>query len=645
MTQLHEDFSHVPANVMAEINAKIGEEVRRELSRRGLFKNGIIGASALIGVGLLSSCKTPGTDSRLADTDGSLPADAVIPLGPFKIGGKSFYRDFELIKLQTPITIDPAQDLAGFKTQATTRGRAVGGVLKFWLSATPEKPYELFAELFEKRTTFPVFQPGIGPVIVFQHPHVINVLEQCNTFTVDPYSPMMRIATSGNFFPAPQGKTPRGTNAGGYYAHYMLGTDDNELYAPDSMISRFCVHPDDMKMLRGMIRKICERLVSGVSRGDTFDVVTTIARFAPVLVVAEYVGLPSYEKNGVGGTGAFEIDHLKAGQTFKIDADLKKRFKFQTITEGVVPSHQDMYEWVVDAFRNIFNNFERDQNFADLGLKATEKLLAWSGKVISVFKGRIKAGNKLGGPKVPDTTITRLIKLQEDAKADPQTWAAKFNITTDELRVRTADDRVQTNAFGVFVGAIANPEEANARIIDSILKVKEGAIKTKNGSYPEARALAEAANDLTSDVSKLSKYAIELLRLTSQGEILLRACVSDTTLGGVPIKAGTTVFAAHGAAMRDDQVIDDPLLLDVERDPKEKVPVLPNETRPGERPQSTIYLHHGYGRHKCLGRYASEMTMAEVLRAVLRLGDIERVSKFELDAQNLYATKLLVKVN
>jgi cytochrome P450 len=174
--------------------------------------------------------------------------------------------------------------------------------------------------------------------------------------------------------------------------------------------------------------------------------------------------------------------------------------------------------------------------------------------------------------------------------------------------------------------------------------MKEGTIKTKNGSYQEARTLAEAANNLDDDISKLSKYAIELLRLTPQGEVLLRACVADAAVGGVPIKAGTTVFNAHGAAMRDDLVIADPLQFDVDRDPKEKVPVLPKETRQGERPQSTIYLHHGYGRHKCLGRYASEMTMVEVLRAVLRLGDIERGSKFELDPQNLYATKLLVKV-
>lgn len=648
MDQLHEDFSNVPSRLMEEINAEIDADVRCELSRRGLIRNGLVGASAFMGMGLLASCKPRLDDgSGLRDaTTGPLPADAVVPLGPFKIGGTSFYRDFELIKLQTPITIDPAVDPVEFKKQATVRGKAVGGVLKFWLSASPEKPYELFAELFDKRSTVPVFQPGIGPVIVFQHSHVIEVLEKCNSFTVDPYAPTMQTATSGNFYPAAAGKLPTGTTAGGFFGHYMLGTDNNGLYVADSQISRFVVKPTDIKMLQKMIRKICEGLVKGVKVGQDFDVVSTIARFAPVLVVAQYIGLPSYSKAGEGGAGAWEIDQLKAGQTFKIDQDLKNRFKFQTLTDGVVPTQQDLYEWVVDAFRNTFNNFEKNPQYVDLGLKATEKLLAWSMKVISVYKGRIKAGNKPGSDKVPDTMITRLIQLQLDAKADPATWAKKFNVTEEELRVRTGDDRVQMNSFGAFVGAVANPEEANARIIDTILKVKEGIIQARKGSYGEAQSLAKAANRLSDDTSALNKYVIELLRLTPQGEILLRACVADAVIGGVPIKAGSTVFNAHGAAMRDDMVIAEPLMLDVSRDPMEKVPTLPNETRAGERPQSTIYLHHGYGRHKCLGRYASEMTMTEVFRAVLRLGDIERVpgTKFELDAQNLYASKLMVKV-
>jgi cytochrome P450 len=647
MTQLHEDFSHVPAGLMEEINHEIAADIRREFSRRGLLRNGLVGAGAFMSMSLLQACKPREEASGLRDATGAgLPADAVIPLGPFKITGKSFYKDVGLIVAQTPITADVAKDPVEFKKQATVRGKAVGGVLKFWMSATPEKPYEMFAEMFARQKDTPVFQPGIGPVVVFQHPHVIDVLERCETFTVDPYAPMMQIATSGHHYPAPAGKTPRGTNAGGYYNHYMLGTDSPDLYPVDSMISRYVVKPDDIKMLRRMVRDICERSLAGIKSGDTFDVITTVGRLAPVLVVSEYLGLPSFAKAGAGGKGAWNVDNLKAGGSFDIDKDMTNRFKFQTITKGTVPTHQDMYEWVRDAFRNIFNNFERNQQFADAGLAASEKLLAWSAKVISVYKYRIQAGNALGSDKVPDTMITRLIKLQLDAKADPQQWAEKFNISVDELRVRTADDRVQVNAFGAFVGAVANPEEANGRIIDGILRVKEGLIDTKNGSYAEARRLAQAASSLSSDMSKLDKYAIELLRLQPQGEILLRACTKDSTIGGVPVRAGTTVFNAHGAAMRDANVIDDPLSLDITRDPMEKVPSLPKESRPGERPQSTIYLHHGYGRHKCLGRYASEITMSEVLRAVLRLGDIERVpgTKFELDKDNLYATSLQVKV-
>ena len=66
--------------------------------------------------------------------------------------------------------------------------------------------------------------------------------------------------------------------------------------------------------------------------------------------------------------------------------------------------------------------------------------------------------------------------------------------------------------------------------------------------------------------------------------------------------------------------------------------------RAREAPQSRTYLQHGFGRHKCLGRYASEVTMRESLRALLRLGPWERRSPLRFDAQGLYAESLRVGV-
>jgi cytochrome P450 len=93
--------------------------------------------------------------------------------------------------------------------------------------------------------------------------------------------------------------------------------------------------------------------------------------------------------------------------------------------------------------------------------------------------------------------------------------------------------------------------------------------------------------------------------------------------------------------MRDPEVVADPLVFDIERD-ETVANHLEGQQRANEAPQSQLYLQHGYGRHKCLGRYASELTMRESLRAVLRLGNLERRSELEMDDQGLYAVSLRV---
>jgi hypothetical protein len=377
-----------------------------------------------------------------------------------------------------------------------------------------------------------------------------------------------------------------------------------------------------------------------------------------------YLGLPAYFP-GTDGVGAYRVKgannaFLKAGQEFDIDPEMAARFKFQKISKGIVPTPEDLYLWIKNAFRNIFNNFGKETDFyqawANDGLEASEKLLAWSAQVIKYYKGIMKNnGGKVGTGSVPDTMITRLIKLQIEALSSPAKtaeFARMFDCSEADLKVRLADDRIQVNAFGCFVGAVANPEEANARIIDGILRLKEAAadpskMKIKNGSYAELREACLAANDVRSDMSLINKYALELLRLTPQGEILLRLCVNDTELRsmpGVKFAKGQLIFNAHGAAMRDPNVLDDPLAFDVKRNDQTKAYSYQGDGREKEAPQSVVYLQHGYGRHKCLGRYASEMTMEEVVRAVVRLGDLERAGDLKMYDNNLYAESLKVKV-
>jgi cytochrome P450 len=248
--------------------------------------------------------------------------------------------------------------------------------------------------------------------------------------------------------------------------------------------------------------------------------------------------------------------------------------------------------------------------------------------------------------------LTRLIRMQlqlaSDGGALEQDLARVFGgpIPDGELARRLSDSMIRSNVFAAAVGALVNPQEATTRIVDGMLQLKDGVIAAAAGSeYDEAVRLAhvdEKDPEYPSSMEKLRRFALEALRLNPQGEVLLRLCVQDTAeVAGVPIKRGTPVFVGYAGAMRDPDAIDRPLTFDIGRD-EQLAGYLATRERAREAPQSQVYLQHGYARHKCLGRYASEITMRESLRAVLRLGSLERRSALELDEQKLYAGHLRV---
>jgi hypothetical protein len=196
--------------------------------------------------------------------------------------------------------------------------------------------------------------------------------------------------------------------------------------------------------------------------------------------------------------------------------------------------------------------------------------------------------------------------------------------------------------MGTIVGAIAGQEEATCRVIDSLMRLKDGEYRTtgsasaRYGSFTEATELAVnvlSGRSVAESRRTLYKYFQEALRLQPQGEVLARKCVSEGAriADSRPIAAGTFVFAAHGSAMRD--VPDaDAFILD----------------RPREH-----YLQYGWSRHTCLGQHVSPVIIVETMIAILGLQDLarpdpgagesafpfeRRFGRLQLDDQNLYAT-------
>jgi cytochrome P450 len=522
---------------------------------------------------------------------------------------------------------------ATFAAAAQVRDTAVAQVILKWLATAP---YAMLQELLDQpKKQMPIFKPFIGPVVVMRHEHVIECLQRTDLFTVDPYAAEMAQATDDKT------KNPQA------FSHFMLGTDRDELYSLDDVILRRVVSPHDEGVISAMARNEAERWTSTVRHAGEIDVVTTLAKFVPLRVISDYLGIPYQD-----GSAPATLPELRAGDRFPLDEDLLRVFSFSKIQEGLVPTADDLYNWVKDAFRNTFNNFNRANplftEFRERGIVATEYLTAYVHTLLKIYKDRLRRGET-----IPDTMLTRLLRMQsevagEKAQALEQEFVSLLGspLPDGELARRLSDSMIRSNVYGTVVGAIVNPQEATARIVDSILRLKDGEYEALNGSsYEEATRLAgidEEEPDYAESLKALRKYALEALRLQPQGEVLLRLCVQDNTaLGGVPIRSGTLVFVAFAAAMRDAAAVPQPLTFDIGRDER-LTEYLSDGQRAREAPQSQTYLQHGYGRHKCLGRYASEITMRESLRALLRLGHLERRSALEMDEQGLYAVSLRV---
>ncbi len=524
-----------------------------------------------------------------------------------------------------------------FAAAAQRRGEAVGQVVSTWVATAP---LNMLQQLLDQpEDAMPVFRPAFGPVVVARHEHVITCLSRPDLFTVDLYAREMARATDDR------------TKNPGAFSHFLLGTDDDDLYRIDDVLLRRTVSRADEPRLTALARAEAESWARAAASAEdgVVDVVPTLARSVPMRIVGDYLGVPAAE---LGEPSA--LDGCNGGDPFPLDDALLRVYAFHEIAEGRVPTAGDLFGWIKDVFRNTFNNFNQASPwFAEArerGLVATEYLTAWIHALLVAQKQRL-----LRGEPVPDTLLTRLLRLQQevggaegDALAEDVTALLGAPPPEGELARRLSDSMIRSNVFGVVVGAVVNPQEATCRVVDAVLRLQAGEYETVDGaSYDDAVRLSRldpGDPGYETGLARLRAYALEALRLRPQGEVLLRLCTADgAELGGLPIRRGTPVFVGYAGAMRDPRAVPHPLAFDVTRD-EQLVGYRQDAERAREAPQSRLYLQHGFGRHKCLGRYASEITLQESLRAVLRLGRLQRRTELELDEHNLYARSLRIGV-
>jgi cytochrome P450 len=474
--------------------------------------------------------------------------------------------------------------------------------------------------LAEVRGRGALFQPTFGPILVVDGHTVRNVLERDQEFTVDPYGAEMAKVMS-----------PRHN---GGFSTFVLSTDDNALYEPDKRLLSLVCNRQDAERMTGIIHRDCMRRVGAAvrtartSRSANIDIVIDIARYVPVTLGHQYLGVPVADR-----VGSFALtDDMLAYYGEAIDGQPATALARH---DGVIPDEDRMYAWIKAAFQHFFNNVQKDAEVQAQGFRACRLLLAYLLREVAIQRQRI-----LDDVPVADTMLTRLLRFQMGRS----TPAVERPADLDPRLV--SDLRIAENVMGTIVGAIAGQEEATSRVIDSLMRLRDGEYKTDGpagytyGTFAEAQQLA--LNVLTSrnapeSRAALHAYFLEALRLQPQGEVLLRRCARDgARIGGSrPIAAGTLVFASHGSAMKDVPEPDAFIL-----------------NRPREH-----YLQYGWGRHTCLGQYVSPVIIVETMIALLGLQDLARPApragessfplerrhgRLQLDDQNLYATSFML---
>ena len=106
----------------------------------------------------------------------------------------------------------------------------------------------------------------------------------------------------------------------------------------------------------------------------------------------------------------------------------------------------------------------------------------------------------------------------------------------------------------------------------------------------------------------------EMVRWATPVKEFMRTAAEDTTVRGVPIGKGESVYLAYVSGNRDEEVFDDPFRFDVSRDPNK-------------------HMAFGYGVHFCLGAALARMEMNSLFTELIpRLESVELAGAAELSA-------------
>jgi cytochrome P450 len=143
-------------------------------------------------------------------------------------------------------------------------------------------------------------------------------------------------------------------------------------------------------------------------------------------------------------------------------------------------------------------------------------------------------------------------------------------------------------------------EEISSTALLLVLAGYDTTAKLLSNSLVVLDQFRDARAEIIADFSLLPAAIEEILRWAGTTHLNPRAVLEDTSLGGVELAAGDSVYLLHSAANRDPERWDDPLRFDIHREPK-------------------AHVGFGFGAHLCLGAPLARLEAKAALERLLTL--------------------------
>ncbi|MDW5611453.1 cytochrome P450 [Mycolicibacterium austroafricanum] len=189
-----------------------------------------------------------------------------------------------------------------------------------------------------------------------------------------------------------------------------------------------------------------------------------------------------------------------------------------------------------------------------------------------------------------------------------------FGALTASRRANPTDDLASAIANGLVDGELMSDVDTLSYYV---IVASAGHDTTKDAISGGLHALVENPGELArlqGNLDLMPTAVEEMIRWSTPVKEFMRTAAEDTTVRGVPIAKGESVYLAYVSANRDEEIFDDPFRFDVGRDPNK-------------------HLSFGYGVHFCLGAALARMEINSLFSELLpRLDSIELAGRPELSA-------------